>query len=150
MPVKKLAWLTLFMALAGFLAAQAADEVDRILATPEITCSQAARFVLAAARSLPDGGEAFAAAKENRWLPGQAKADDPIRLGELAQLIMGAFDLRGGIMYNTFPVPRYACRTLVYKHIIRGRTDPDGRLDGRAFLQILSRVLSYTGEGLDE
>jgi outer membrane protein OmpA-like peptidoglycan-associated protein len=50
-------------------------------------------------------------------------------------------------MYSLFPVPHYACRTLVYAKIIRGRTDPAGRLNGSAFLQILGRVLNYVGEG---
>jgi outer membrane protein OmpA-like peptidoglycan-associated protein len=67
-------------------------------------------------------------------------------LGEVAQLIIKAFGLKGGIMYSLFPVPHYACRTLVYAKIIRGRTDPGGRLDGRAFLQILGRVLNYVGD----
>jgi hypothetical protein len=57
---------------------------------------------------------------------------------------MKAFDLKGGIFYGVFPIPRYACRELVYMRIIQGRTDPRGRLDGRTFLQILGRVLTYT------
>jgi hypothetical protein len=40
----------------------------------------------------------------------------------------------------------YACRELVCLRIIQGRTDPGGRLDGRAFLQILGRALTYTGK----
>jgi hypothetical protein len=57
---------------------------------------------------------------------------------------MKAFALKGGILYSLFPLPRYACRELVYLRIIQGGLDPDERLDGRAFLQILGRVLSYT------
>jgi hypothetical protein len=59
---------------------------------------------------------------------------------------MKAFDLKGGIFYSRFPLPRYACRELVYLRIIQGRTDPGGRLDGRTFLQILGRVLTFTGD----
>jgi hypothetical protein len=132
------------MAVTGFLFAQTADEMDRILNTPEITYTQAARFILAAANAVPAGGNAFTAARENRWLPAGAEADSPISLGELSLLIMKAFDLKGGIFYSLFPVPRYACRELVYMRIIQGRNDPGGRLNGRAFLQILGRVLTYT------
>jgi hypothetical protein len=139
------------MALAGFLFAQTADEMDRILSTQEITYDQAARFVLTAANALPAGGNAFTIARERQWLPAKAdssiSADKPISLGELSLLIMKAFDLKGGIFYSIFPVPRYACRELVYLRIIQGRTDPGGRFDGGTFLQILSRVLSYTEEG---
>jgi hypothetical protein len=134
------------MAVAGFLFAQTAEEMDRVLASKEITYAQAARFVLRAANALPDGANAFTAAKENRWLPADDSigADSPISLGDLSLLVMKAFDMKGGIFYGFFPIPRYACRELVYLRIIQGRTDPGGRLDGRTFLQILGRALSHT------
>jgi hypothetical protein len=147
--VKKLVLCTVFIALAGLIFAQTADEMDRILDASEITYTQAARFVLAAANALPAGGDAFAAAKGNDWLPGGAKtisADSPISLGGLSLLIMKAFDLKGGILYSFFPNPRYACRELVYLQIIQGKTDPGGSVDGVSFLQILNRVLAYTEE----
>jgi hypothetical protein len=59
---------------------------------------------------------------------------------------MKAFNIKGGIFYTFFPNSRYACRELVYLRIIQGRTDPGGQLDGRTFLQILGRALTYTGE----
>jgi hypothetical protein len=34
----------------------------------------------------------------------------------------------------------------VYLQIIRGRTDPGGRLSGGEFLHILGRTLTFTGE----
>jgi hypothetical protein len=123
--------------------------MDRLLDTEEVTFSQAAQFIMSAADAWTPGslsGSAFTAAREQGWVSGQAEADSPVRLGEVAQLILKAFGIKGGIMYTLFPVPHYACRTLVYAKIIRGRTDPDGRLDGRAFLQILGRVLNYVGE----
>jgi hypothetical protein len=145
-PLKKFVFLTAFITVTVFLFAQAADDMDRILNTEEITYTQAARFVLTAADALPSGGGAFAAAQEKRWLPAGAEADSPISLGEVSLLIMKAFDLKGGIFYSLFPNSRYACRELVYLRIIQGRTDPGGRLDGRTFLQILGRVLTSTGE----
>jgi hypothetical protein len=129
--------------------------MDRILNTPEITYTQAAGFVLMAANVLPAGSDAFTTARENRWLPAGAgadsadntiSADNAISLGELSLLIMKAFGIKGGILYSLFPLPRYACRELVYMQIIQGGNDPGGRLDGRTFLQILNRVLAYTGE----
>jgi hypothetical protein len=145
--LKKLVVFTVFLAAGGFLFAQTAVEMDRILNTQEITYTQASRFVLEAAGALPAGGDAFATARKNRWLPSGAEADDPIRLGELSLLIMKSFGIKGGIFYSLFSIPRYACRELVYMRIIQGRTDPGGQLEGRVFLQILGRVLTYTGEG---
>jgi hypothetical protein len=145
-PVKKRILVTVFIAVTGFLFAQTANDMDRLLTTEEITYTQAARFVLTAADALPGGGGAFATAQEKRWLPAGAEADSPISLGEVSLLIMKAFDVKGGIFYSLFPNSRYACRELVYLRIIQGRTDPGGRLDGRTFLQILGRVLTSTGE----
>jgi hypothetical protein len=137
----------MFLVISGFLSAQTADEMDRLLNTEEVTYSQAAQFVMRAADVWTPGSlPAFTAAKERGWVSGRAEADSPVRLGEVAQLIVKAFGIKGGIMYSLFPVPHYACRTLIYAKIIRGRTDPDGRLDGRAFLQILGRVLNYVGD----
>jgi outer membrane protein OmpA-like peptidoglycan-associated protein len=140
------------LAISGFLHAQTADELDMILTTQEITYLQAARLILTASDSLPNGGNAFVTAQENRWLPGRAKADspinadDPISLGEVALLIMKSFGLKGGFLYTLFSNPRHACRDLAYVRIIQGRTDPGGHLNGGEFLQILSRTLAYTGD----
>ena len=59
---------------------------------------------------------------------------------------MKAFSLPGGLLYTLFSSPRHACRELEYLRIIRGRTDPGGRLDGGEFLRILGRTLTVTGE----
>jgi hypothetical protein len=150
--------VAVFTAVSGFLAAQTAAELENILATGEVTYSQAAFFILTAANVMPlenagepspdngDALEAFTAAKENRWLPSRARAEKPIRLGELSLLIMKAIELKGGIMYSIFPNSRYACRELVYLQIIQSESDPAGRVDGRTFLQILGRMLTHIGE----
>jgi hypothetical protein len=140
--LKKSAWFILFVAVSGLLSAQTAAEMDLILDAKEITCAQAARFVLQAAKT-PGGGNAFEIAQGNKWLPAIAKADSPISLGEVSLLIMKAFAVKGGILYSFFPNSRYACRELVYLRIIQGRTDPGERLDGETFLQILGRALSH-------
>jgi hypothetical protein len=148
--LKKSAFLILFLAVPLLLFAQTADELDAMLNTRETTYAQAARFVLTAAGSLPGGGDAFATAQGNKWLPLRAgrsvRADAPINRGEVSLLIMKAFGLKGGLFYTLFSSPRHACRELVYLGIIRGRTDPGGRLTGGEFLQILGRTLTVAGE----
>jgi outer membrane protein OmpA-like peptidoglycan-associated protein len=144
--MKKLTFFILSMVLTGSLAAQTAGEMDSLLAAGELTYTQAARFVLRVVDAFPEDGDAFAAARANRWFSGRAQAEGPISLGDLSLLIMRAFGLKGGIMFTFMPSPRYACRELVYTRIILGRTDPGGFLSGREFLQILGRVLTLTGE----
>jgi hypothetical protein len=129
--LKRIVILSVFITVAGLLSAQTADEIDTILNTQEITYSQAARFILTAADQADQPIDS---------------PSSPVSLGEVSLLIMRSFRLKGGIFYSLFPSPRYACRELVHLHIIQGRTDPGGRLDGRTFLQILGRVLTYTGE----
>jgi hypothetical protein len=141
--LRKFAAFALYAAAAGLLFAQTASDLEDLLGAGEVTCSQAAFFILSASSALPGGGDAFAAAREKRWLPGRTEAGSPIRLGEAALLIMKSFGLKGGIMYSLFPGPRYACRELVHAQLIQGGSDPGRRLDGRTFLQILGRVLTF-------
>ncbi|MDR1318162.1 MAG: hypothetical protein LBJ90_00935, partial [Treponema sp.] len=126
--------------------------MDDLLASGEITRGQAAWFVLTAAGVLPGGADAepavtgAAAAQARGWLSVRAKADEPVRLGEVSLLIMKSFGLKGGILYTLFPGPRYACRELAYLRIIQNGGDPGGRLDGGQFLQILGNTLTCIGE----
>jgi hypothetical protein len=141
--LKKLILFAVFMGAAGFLSAQTADDLDTILNTREITYSQAALFIFAAAQA--DGPIDGSVSAYNL-----ISADKIISLGEVSLLIMKSFGLKGGIVYTLFPNARHACRELVYLRIIQGRTDPGGHLNGREFLHILGRVLTYTGEDTHE
>jgi hypothetical protein len=137
--------------VSGLLCAQTAEDLETVLTAQEISCSQAAWFVFAAAEIPPGNGNALTAfdtARQNGWIRRAAdnQADSPVSLGELSLLIMKSFGLQGGILYTLFSNPRYACRELVYLKIIQGRTDPGGTVDGRTFLQILGRTLTHTGE----
>ncbi|MDR3248079.1 MAG: hypothetical protein LBT39_04765, partial [Treponema sp.] len=145
--------LFLFLALClspRLLYAQTAAEIDTLLAAPQVSYAQSARFVLEAAEKLPitplagtkAEQTAFSLAREKGWLPPSAAQDDPAILGDLSLLIMKAFQLKGGIMYSLFPLPRYACRELAAKKIIQGRDDPNLTVSGTQLLHLVSRVLS--------
>ena len=142
--------LTLFFC-ASLVMAQTAAELDNLLETETVTTGQAARFVMGAAGVLSpelSGAEAETTAYEealaNRWVKsGQGEA---ITLQETAFLIMNVFQLKGGLMYSVFHNPRYAYREMVYQRLIPGRTNNTLKISGTKFLQILGRVLNYTGE----
>jgi hypothetical protein len=132
---------------AGALHAQTAGELDGILESAVLSNAQAARFVLAAADVLPadvSADEAFAYARNNKWLPPQAEGGGAINLGRLSHLLMRAFRLRGGFLYALFPGPRYGYRALIRRDIIQGFADPALGVSGERFLHILGRVLDYT------
>jgi hypothetical protein len=135
--------------LSASLSAQTAAELERVLALPAVSYGDAARFVLGAAGLGADDSPeaAYRLAADRGWLPKKAEAEAPLSLGGLSFLVMGAFDMRGGLMYTLFPGPRYAYRELVYRRLIQGRAYSTGQVSGERFFRILSRVLEYSGDG---
>jgi outer membrane protein OmpA-like peptidoglycan-associated protein len=123
--------------------------MDALLETPAVSFGQAARFVLDAANLIdPDSaGGAFALARQKGWVPERALEDRPVKTGELAFLIMNAFDMRGSFLYRLFPGPRYAFRELDYRGLLPGRRDPSLRVSGEGLLRILSMTALYLGRG---
>jgi hypothetical protein len=139
----------MFLPGGSFLSAQTAEQLDAVLAAPEISCAMAAFVVLPAAGLISEDSSpeaAFAEARSRNFLPQNAEGEDAIRLGEVSFLIMRAFAMKSGFMYALFPGPRYAYRELVYRNLIQGRGDPALRVSGVRLLQIMDRVLDFRGE----
>jgi hypothetical protein len=137
-----------FLFCAVLVWGQTAAELERVLALPAVSYGDAARFVLAAAGTAGESGAgAYRFAIDNNWLPKEAAEGEALSLGDLSFLIMRAFNIGGGLMYSLFPGPRYACRELSYRKIIRFRAYSAGTVSGERFLRILSRVLEYAGDG---
>jgi len=131
-----------------FAFAQTAAELETVLGSQNLTCAQAAGFVLAAAADTGvknTSKEAFEQAIAKGWLPQGAKPEENITLGSLSFLIMKAFNIKGGVMYTFFPGPRYAFRAMVSRSYIQGSADPGMKVSGDRFLRILGKVLSATG-----
>jgi hypothetical protein len=129
-----------------------AEELDALLAAKSVTYGQAARFILDAADLLPEGSadaeeRAFAIAKERGWVPDNAGAHTPIRLSGAALMVMGSFNIKGGLMYRAFKNPRYAYRELVYLKVIQGRTEPGFTVSGERLMAVIGRALDHTGRG---
>jgi hypothetical protein len=141
----------LFFISAVPLRAQTAGEIEALLESPAVTRDRAARFVLDAA-DIPgvSGGAAaaFALAVERGWLPSAAAPGGPIRLDEASLLLMGAFAVRGGLLYRWFKNPHYAYRDLRYRQVIPGGVDPDHAVSGDLLLFLIGRMMALreTGE----
>lgn len=130
----------------GFLHGQTnAAELEAMLAAQTMSYEQAAAFVLKAADVTADGS-AFNYAVEKKWLSALPAADGVAVLSEVSLLIMGAFGIKGGIMYSGFKSPRYAYRELVQQGIIQGRADPDMAVSGDLLLFMIGRVLDRVEE----
>jgi len=147
--MNKLALILCFLAAPAFLAAQStAQEIETLLGTNAVTYAQAARFALEASDTLavPDPNEAFRYATEHGWLPKNVSANDTARLDGISLLLMGSFNIGGGIFYSLTNSPHYAYRELVYKEVIRGRADPAMNVSGELFLFLTGRILSQRDE----
>ena len=148
--VNKLFLILCFLTAPAFLFAQStgrqstAQEIETLLGTNAVTYAQAARFALEASDSLVvrDPNEAFRYAQEHGWLPGNVSANDTARLDGISLLLMGSFNISGGIFYSFAKNPHYAYRELVYREVIRGRADPAMNVSGELFLFLTSRILS--------
>jgi outer membrane protein OmpA-like peptidoglycan-associated protein len=129
-------------------AAQTAAELERVLVLPAVSYGDAAWFILnAAGTDLPEDSAAgaYRFAADHNWLPQKAAAEEPASLGGVSLLIMKAFNIRGGLMYNLFPGPRSGYRELAYRKIIGGRAYSTMTVSGERLLRLLSRALDYAG-----
>jgi len=150
-------WIILLCILPVFLSAQTAAEIEEILAANAVNYQQAARLALKAAdlpafmefESLPNGEEAFNYAADKRWLPKRATGSGKASLEGVSLLIMGSFNIKGGLLYSLFRNPHYAYREMVYQDIIQGRADPGMNVSGEQLLFLINRVLSLKGDDID-
>ena len=128
---------------------QSAAEIETLLEQKEITCAQAAYYILAITLENPpaNSDEAFAYARERGWFPSKAQSGKPVTLGYLSLLVMKAFDFKGGLMYSIAGNPRYAFREMTNRGFIVGRAYPNFTVSGERFLQITGNVLTHIGGG---
>jgi hypothetical protein len=128
------------------LTAQSNQLIDQLLQEDQATFGKSAYLCLMAANLIPQNAgenDALAYLEKANWGMAVKKADEPIRLGELAYLLMKAFNMKGGIMYSLAPGPRYACRELAYLDIITGRVHPDRIISGERALQIIGNMVAW-------
>jgi hypothetical protein len=145
--------LTLFLSACylffddGFLHAQTADRIERLLTQNSVNYKDAALLALQAAGRIDADGntsaeEAFNVAMERGWLPKGIEADHTVRLGGLSLIVMKSFDIKGGAFYSLFKNQHYAYRALVYKGIVHGRVDPQMIVSGDLLLYMVNRAMS--------
>ena len=126
------------------LHAQTADKLEALFNKQVLSWSDSVVFVLEASDTevFDDASTAFNFALEHNWLPKNAAIGDLVSLKGLSLLLMRSFDFKGGIFYSLTKSPHYAYRELIYKGIIRGRTDPDMNVSGQELLLLINRLLA--------
>ena len=148
----KKAWalLALLAACALPAAAQSNALIDRLLEQPQASFGAAAYLVLTASGDLDQEAteqQALESLSGKGWKLRAARAEEPIRLGELCFLIMKAFGEKGGLMYRLVPGPRYAVRELAYRGLVRGKVHSRRLPTGQEIVQLLSSFLDLKGGG---
>jgi hypothetical protein len=93
------------------------------------------------AAAVPVTGTAFEYALEQKWLPAYTESGSTAALNGVSLLLMGAFGIKGGIMYSAVKSPHYAYRELTHQGIIQGRSDPDMAVSGDLLLFMTGKVL---------
>jgi hypothetical protein len=146
--LRNLLFFVLFPLLLSPAFSQDAADIEALLGKAEVSCEQAVWFTLAMALddAPKEAQAAFSLALDRGWLPAQARSDTPISYSSLSQLVMKAFDVKGGMMYRLLGNPRYAYRELKALGYIPGRVYSSQLVSGVQFLQILG---NFTGESWD-
>jgi hypothetical protein len=137
----------LLFVLPAAVFAQTAENLDAVLEAKQVSFAQAAAVILPAAGLLPpNAGPDAAFERAREWLPRRAEGDKPIRMGELAHLVMRSFGLSGGFLYALFPGPRYAYRALAWRRFLPLNPGPYRTLSGEELLYITGQALSHVEE----
>ncbi len=130
--------------VATLLSAQSNEMIDSILSEEVATIGSAAYVALSAAELINDDttpSRAVSVAVEAGWLPEGTDAGAPATFGRLAYMLMGALDVKGGLMYRIFPGPRYAAREFVYKGWSPERRGPNDSVSGQFLLRVTGNFL---------
>ena len=138
----------IFMLLGSFVFAQSNDFIDSVIADEGITISQAAYLVMVASDNLGDdvdAARAFDLLKQLSWVPEGMKPDDTVTYAQFSYILMKAFSIKSGFMFELFPSPRYAYRELIHQVVIQGATDPDLVVSGTGAMHMLSRIFDVKG-----
>lgn len=148
--IRFLLLLLLFILFISGLWAQSNDVIDVLMGMDEARFGEAVYLALSASEHISERASipmAMDALYYTGWKLKEHAADDTITLGEYCYILMEAFDMKGGMFYNMFPVPRYAARELKYLGFIRGYASPYRKLGGQEAVKILGKLMRWREVG---
>lgn len=125
--MKKLLITITMILLSSALFSQSDEVLDRLYAFEEAKTLETALIVFQASNALTDQAtieDASALLGESKW--GLKVLDDGefITVGGFSQLLLEAFQLDHGVMYNILPIRRYALKEMLYLGYILGNPYP--------------------------
>ncbi len=128
------------------LYSQSNEMIDKLTGEKKADFGKTALLILTGAGLLKDSAQPPEALKyifRNKWGFKNKTENSPVNAGELAYLIMKAFNLGGGLMYTLFPGPRYAYRELTFLNLLSSKGGPYREVSGLEVVNTLSRVLNW-------
>lgn len=125
--MKKFILAITMILFTSVLFSQSDEVLDRLYAFEDAKTLETALIVFQASNALTDQAtveDASALLGESKW--GQKVLDDGefITVGGFSQLLLEAFQLDHGVMYNILPVRRYALKEILYMGYILGNPYP--------------------------
>lgn len=132
------------------VSAQTAEIMDRIIATPAISVSQAAYLVFVASGKLAEDAtadQAFTLFEEMNWIESNGDPGRALKASEYAYLLTRSYGLSGGLLSALLAGPRYAYRDLVFRGVFAARGDPDQPVSGVEAVRILGKVMDSLPQG---
>jgi hypothetical protein len=133
------------------LFSQSNELLDKLLDQPQAHFGDVVYMTMVAAKLLPETAtpqNALDVLQRQNWKIPALPLDAPVQLGTYSYLLMKAFKLKGGILYQLFPGPRYACRELGYMRIVATDVITNRSVSGEEAVRMLGKVMERTGGGL--
>jgi len=122
-------------------------EIDALLAENAVTWGDAAWLVGRTTGGFDESvdlTQAAAKAVAAGWGSSTLTAATVVDLATYCQLLVRAFHFPTGVLYNWFPLPRYAYRELVFRRIVPGALAPDSPVSGQNAMLFLQSAQSWT------
>ncbi len=139
----------LFLVPAVQSFSQSNDMIDLVLEEDPATYGNTVYLALTGAGYVSESAtpaEALDVLKQQGWKLKTRSPDDPLRLGDYAQVLLQAFDIKGGLFYSMFKSPRYASRELKYLGFVKGSSASSRRLSGEDAVKILGKLMRWKEE----
>ncbi|MGL1892304.1 MAG: hypothetical protein OCD02_11800, partial [Spirochaetaceae bacterium] len=121
--MKKFLSIVVLLFVCGTIFGQSDEILDKLYEQDNAQTLYSALIVLQAAGYLDndatiDNAREFLESK--KWGLSVLKDEEYITAGGFSLLVMEAFDLPHGLIYNLFPIKRYALKEMVYRKYILG------------------------------
>ncbi len=141
--MKKLLTIIAMLFISGFVFGQSDEILDKLYEMETAQTSYASLVVLQAAGHLTLDAtvdDAMSYLEGQKWGQSILKDGEEITTGSFSLLVMEAFDLPHGLIYNLLPIKRYALKEMVYNGYILGNPYPNDRISSFDVIYVLASI----------